>query len=122
MNKKGQFFESISIIIRCLCLLALFFGIVLLITYITLNKGNSNDYVYGYEKQAFFGWYKLYLKDDHKTVYCFDDPSMANLLDFAKSENKKVNVNYQEYIFRGFFCMGSEKYDSVVVNSINVES
>jgi len=98
INKKGLITEILFILIIGLLILGVAYGYFL----ITQNKGSSKDYAYTVEKTNF--WYKLWLKDDHTTVYCFDDDKFLKIIEDAKARDKKVKVTYQDYFFRGFFC------------------
>lgn len=112
--KKGQ----AEVIIFILIVLVIVGG--LWIYSLFLNKGVSTDYPYNIEKSQF--WNKLWLKDDHTTVYCFDDERFIPIIDKAKLENKKINVYYQEFMFRGFLCTsGSDNIGTVVITDIKIE-
>ena len=119
MNKKAGIVEAIVVIlIIILAVVAFYYGSLLF-----MNKGFSVDYPYNVENQKIGGWHKLWLKDDHTTVYCFDNEQFLDTINMAKSLNKKVRVDYQEYFFRGFFCTsGNDKIGTVVINSISIEN
>lgn len=118
MNKKGQEIVVVGMVVIILGALLLL-GVYALIS-VFLNSGQSTDIAYGVEKNNF--WTKLYLKDDHKTVYCIDKDDL-NFIDIANkaSINKdKVKVTYQEYVFRGSLCSSDDVYSAVVVTDIEV--
>lgn len=101
-------------------ILFLLFAIPFLIGILFLNKGFSIDYPYNIEKSQF--WNKLWLKDDHTTVYCFDNEDFISIIEKAQRENKKIKVSYQEYVFRGALCTsGSERIGTVVVTDIKIQ-
>lgn len=83
---------------------------------IVFQHGSSRDVVQGYDKGWL--WYHLYLKNDHTTAYCFDNPSFVSMLEQSQRTQREVIVTYETYLFRGFFCMTSEKYDNVVVTNV----
>lgn len=119
MNKKAQ--EGVIIVGVIVVLGILLIGGFFYLVSLFLNSGSSTDYPYNVEKNA-AGWTKLWLKDDHTTVYCFDDERFLPIIEQAKAENKKVTVYYQEYIFRGFFCSsGNENIGTVVVTDIQIQ-
>ena len=93
-------------------------GFVALLSIPFLNSGSSTDIAYGVEKNSY--WSKLYLRDDHKTAYCIDNPDLIAIAEKASVEKQKVKVSYQEYVFRGSLCFVGEKYSSVVVTNIEV--
>src|SRR3990167_10917039 len=113
MDKKGNLLGGFF-------LFMLFVMIMLLVSFIFLRDGSSIDYPYGYEKQKGFGWSILYLKDDHKTAYCFDNNNLKPIIDEAIRTNKKIEVFFKGYLFRGMFCSAGEKYDEVVVEDIRI--
>lgn len=97
-------------------------SIVLLLLVIPLffNNGTSTDYAYSIENTK-VGWFKLWLKDDHSSVYCFDNNNFLPIIKEAQEKNKKVAVSYQDYWFRGFLCSsGNEKIGSTVVTDIKI--
>jgi len=117
-NKKGQLLLSIFIVI-----IIIFFVIgILWIGYLFFrNTGSSTDIAYGTEQSRL--WYKLYLKDDHKTVYCIDkdDNNLIKIAESAAINKDKIRVFYQEYFFRGLLCsLNDPNYNSVVVTNIEV--
>lgn len=116
MNKKADAFTAIIFIVFLIAgLIALIAGISSLF----LNKGSSTDYPYTIEKSNF--WNKLWLKDDHTTVYCYDDERFTSVIQRAIDENKKVKVEFQEYVFRGSLCFsGSDKISEVVITNVEV--
>lgn len=119
-NKKGQAFEFFIF----LFVIAIIIGILVLIfagiSYFFLNKGTSVDYPYSVEHSS-IGWDKLWLKDDHTTVYCFDNPSFKDVIEKARSENKKVKVYYQDYVFRGSLCLsGNDEIGTTVITDIEI--
>jgi hypothetical protein len=115
-NKKAQLVGIIVIIL-------LIIGGILLIYWIAplfFNSGTSTDYPYTIEHTK-VGWYKLWLKDDHTTVYCFDDERFLPILEQAKAENKKVAVTYQDYFFRGMLCSsGSERIGTTIITGVQI--
>jgi len=114
-NKKAQF---IGFVVIVLVAIGLFF-LIYWITPLFFNSGTSTDYVYTVEKTKF--WHKLYLKDDHTTVYCFDDERFLPILEQARTENKKVVVTYQDYFFRGFLCSsGNERIGTTVITNVEI--
>lgn len=113
MNKKGWVGGLIIFILIVLAIM-----IFLLIYSQFLSSGSSTDVAYGVEKNKF--WSKLYLKDDHKTVYCMDNPDFIQTAQTASELKQKVKVDYQEYVFRGSLCGASQSYDYVVVTNIRV--
>jgi len=113
VNKKGQ----MGVITIIIVILLIFIGFWIYSFF--LNKGSSTDYPYNIEKSSF--WNKLWLKDDHTTVYCFDDERFIPIIEQAQKENKKIKVSYQEYLFRGTLCSsGSENIGTVVITNIEV--
>jgi len=116
MNKKGQL-----MIVGGILFIVVIIGILCLINILFLNHGSSIDIAYGVEQNTF--WSKLYLKDDHTTVYCMDDDNLIQIAKQASQEKLKVKVTYQEYIFRGTLCnLFNDKYNGVVVTNIEVIS
>lgn len=116
MNNKGQIVLGVTIFLIILAIIVA----VYLITPLFFNDGTSTDYAYNVEKTK-IGWYKLWLKDDHTTVYCFDDERFIEIIEKAKAEDKKINVKYQDYWFRGFFCnSGSDNIGTTVVTDITI--
>ena len=114
-NKKGL----IGLVIFTLIFLFLLIWVYSLF----LNKGYSIDYPYNIEQQKIGGWYKLWLKDDHTTVYCFDDERFISIIETAKESESKIKVEYQEYILRGFLCSsGSDNINAVVITNIIIEN
>ena len=117
-NKKSQ--GLIVIILFWTTLVIIFILLGLWIIPMFFNIGNTTDYVYTVEHTK-IGWYKLWLKDDHTTVYCFDDERFIDIIDTAKLDNKKVKVTYQDYWIRGFLCSsGNDKIGTTVVTNIEV--
>jgi hypothetical protein len=122
MNKKGGTITIILIMI-----------IAALITFIIINinknptmelvlqEGKSTDYVYTIEQGKISGWHKLYLKDDHKTIYCFDNPTYVELLKTAQEKNIKVTVYYKEYLIKGALCGAPTNVDAVVAYNIELK-
>lgn len=117
-NRKGNG-ELIAVLVIVMISVLVLIGLFALIS-LSLNSGSSVDTAYGVESNTF--WYKLYLKDDHKTIYCIDkdDTSFITMAQNAARDKEKVKVTYQEYIFRGSLCGGSETYDAVVVTNLEV--
>jgi hypothetical protein len=116
MNKRGQLF-----VFGVILVVALVVGGIIWLINSSMVKGSSVDIAYGVEQNSF--WYKLYLKDDHKTIYCLDkdNQDLIDLAQRAAEDKLKVKVYYQEYWFRGTLCGGdTEKYDSVVVTKLEV--
>lgn len=126
MNNKAFYRSGLfQYILLLLILVACAFVVVLIVTPLTipfLNSGSSVDIAYGLENNAF--WHKLYLKDDHKTIYCIDkeDNDLIELAKRAARDKIKVEVYYQEYIFRGSLCTfnTNDKYNSVVVTKMEI--
>jgi len=115
MNQKGQLEIFLAIVI----LTGVILGVICIISIPFLNSGDSIDTAYGVEQNVW--WSKLYLKDDHKTVYCIDNENLIPIAKQASQEKLKVKVTYQEYMFRGFLCnLFNDKYDAVVVKNIEV--
>jgi hypothetical protein len=84
----------------------------------TFQHGTSKDYVYGYDKGII--WHHLYLKDDHKTCYCFDNPNFIATLKTAQEMNEKVIVTYETYLLRGMLCTSAEGYENVIVTDVKL--
>jgi hypothetical protein len=84
---------------------------------IVFQHGTSRDLVMGYDKGWI--WYHAYLKNDHTTAYCFDNPDFIKILDDSQKNQKEVIVTYETYLFRGFFCTVAYHYEKVII--INVE-
>lgn len=116
MNKKGQ--ELLGMTVGGILLFLIIFGLIALISIPFLNKGTSIDVAYGVEQNNL--WTKLYLKDDHKTVYCIEDQDLIDLAKRASEEKLRVEVTYQEYVFKGSLCDFSEQYSGVVVKDIKI--
>ncbi|MCK9370045.1 hypothetical protein M0R04_09090 [Candidatus Dojkabacteria bacterium] len=118
INKKGFFgFIIFLIIILVLGFLAYtLYGMV-------KQTGNSTDYIYTIEHGDFSGWNKIWLKDDHTTMYCYDNDNLTSILTQAQIDNKKVKVYYAEYIGRGWLCStGSDNIKQVIITKIEVLS
>lgn len=116
MNNKGQG-EFIGALVIILVVVGLIVGIILVAT-LFLSNGQSTDTAYGYEQSKFWG--KLYLKDDHKTVYCIEkDSKLAEIANQASIDKSKIKVTYQEYLFKGTLCPSGD-YNAVVVTDIEV--
>jgi hypothetical protein len=114
-NKKGLTGLIYGISLTALIILLIYFTAPLF-----FNSGTSTDYTYTVERTK-VGWYKLWLKDDHTTVYCFDDERMLDIINEAKEQNLKVEVTYQDYWFRGSLCgSGSEAIETSVVTAIKI--
>ena len=115
-NKKGW-----AGLIGIIIIFALIVSAIYVVFLIFRSSGSSTDIAYGYEENAFWG--KLYLKDDHKTVYCIEKNSnLAQIAESASTLKKNVKVYYNEYFIRGSLCSFTEKYDGVVVTKIDVLS
>lgn len=115
--KKAQ--EVLILTAVVIIIIALLIGGVLFMATLFLNEGSSTDYPYNIEQSRY--WHKLWLKDDHTTVYCFDDERFISIIEQAKQSNKKIKVSYQEYLFRGFLCSsGSDNIGEVVITNIEV--
>ena len=112
MNKKGLLGWIIFIILAL--------GLCVILFLIFRTSGSSVDTAYGVEKNFF--WYKLYLKDDHKTIYCIDkeDTQLLKIAQKTSEDKSKVKVTYTEYFFRGSLCNFDERYSSVVITNIEV--
>lgn len=114
MNNKGQ----LGVFIILIIVVGIIIGGIFIAQHF-LNSGVSTDYPYSIEKNKI--WSKLWLKDDHTTVYCYDDDSFTPTLEDAKERGKKVNVYYQEYILRGFFCSsGNGKIGTSIITKVEV--
>jgi hypothetical protein len=87
----------------------------------SLQEGIATDYVYSIEKGKLSGWNKLYLKDDHKTIYCFDNPTYIDMLKTAQEKNMKVRVYYKEYLIKGSLCGSPTGIDVVVAYNMEFE-
>jgi hypothetical protein len=119
MNKRGGLFlEFFVVLIMIIAILGFLTLIVALFSIPFLSHGSSVDVAYGVEENSF--WNKLYLKDDHKTVYCIDDNRLLQIAKNASLNKQKVEVTYQEYVFRGGLCNFDDKYSGVVVRNIEV--
>lgn len=93
---------------------------ILLVVPLFFNSGTSTDFAYSIENTK-VGWYKLWLKDDHTNVYCFDNNNFLPIIKEAQEKNKKVAVSYQDYWIRGSLCSsGNEKIGSTVVTDIKI--
>ena len=86
------------------------------ISALTFQHGSSRDVVQGYDKGWI--WYHAYLKNDHTTAYCFDNPDFADILEDSQKNQKEIIITYETYLFRGFFCMTSENYDNVIITKV----
>ena len=119
MNNKG-WVGVLGVFLIIIVLIGAFIGVIALISIPFLSSGQSTDIAYGLEQSSFWG--KLYLKDDHKTVYCIEkDSNLMKIADEASINKLKVKVTYQEYVFKGFLCgLFNDKYDAVVVKDIEV--
>lgn len=84
----------------------------------TFQHGTSKDYVYGYDTGIL--WNHLYLKDDHSTCYCFDDPEFIETIEEAQAADRKVLVTYEKYVFRGGLCWSADGYENVVVTKVGI--
>jgi uncharacterized protein (UPF0333 family) len=114
-NKKSQ-----SGVIWFLICVVVIIAIMYIWFLIFHNHGTSTDYAYSVEKSN-VGWNKLWLKDDHTTVYCFDQDNFLEIIKKAQNENKKVKVTYQDYFIRGFFCSsGNDKIGETIITNIEV--
>lgn len=82
----------------------------------TFQHGTSRDIVQGFDKGIL--WYHAYLKNDHKTAYCFDNPYWTDILNVAQRSQKEVIVTYEIYALRGKLCMSGEGYESVVITNV----
>lgn len=118
MNKIGQ---EIWATFLTLIIIAIFLiGGTVIFSSFFLNSGQSTDVAYGVEHNPF--WYKLYLKDDHKTVYCIDksDVNLISLAETATKLKQTVKVTYQEYLIKGTLCSAGDNYKGVVVKNIEI--
>lgn len=116
MNRKAEGELIVGLIV--LIILAAFIFASYFLSQFILNTGSSVDVAYGVEQNAF--WTKLYLKDDHKTVYCIDDDTLRQIAQNAAQQKLKVKVYYQEYFIKGGFCNFDKDYSTVVVKNIEV--
>ena len=89
---------------------------LILVNGCTYQHGTSRDIVQGYDKGII--WHHAYLKNDHTTAYCFDNESFIPILDESQKTQREVIVTYETYLFRGFLCTTSEKYEKVVIADI----
>lgn len=83
---------------------------------LTFQHGSTRDVVQGYDKGWI--WYHLYLKNDHATAYCFDNPLFASMFEELQRTQRDVIVTYETYLFRGFWCQVSDKYEKVIVTNV----
>lgn len=111
-NKKGL----VGFIMILLIILGIIGGAYVYFL-ITKNVGSSTDYVYTVEKTNF--WHKLFLKDDHSTVYCFDDEKFLDIIKKAQDDNKKIKITYEDYFIRGFFCSsGKDNIGTTIITDV----
>lgn len=89
---------------------------ILIISGCTLQSGTSRDIVQGYDEGII--WNHAYLKNDHSTAYCFDNPSFVDVFQQSQLFQKEVIVTYEKYLFRGALCSVSEKYEKVIVTDV----
>jgi len=101
-------------------IIILILGILILspifVSALTFQHGSSRDITQGYDKGWI--WYHAYLKNDHTTAYCFDNPDFVDILKESQETQREVIITYETYAFRGFFCMTSEKFDNVIITDI----
>lgn len=86
------------------------------ITALTFQHGSSRDLVQGYDKGWL--WYHAYLKNDHNTAYCFDNPDFIDILEDSQVNQREVIVTYETYLFRGFFCTTHGNYERVIITNV----
>lgn len=87
-----------------------------LVSAIVFQHGSSRDIIQGYDKGWL--WYHAYLKNDHTTAYCFDNPNFAKILKESQRTQKEVIITYETYLFRGTFCWTGEKFNNVIITNV----
>jgi len=102
--------------------LILVIGIVslMLMTGCALQKGYSTDTIYGYDTG--FLWSHLYLTNDHSTEYCIKPGMFDNVIELARKNNTKVEVDFEKHLIKGSLCDPiNEKYEKVIVTDIQIK-
>lgn len=94
----------------------LILGMLLLFTGCTFQHGTSRDIVQGWDSGIL--WNHMYLKNDHNTCYCFDNPQFVQIFDESQKTQKEVIVTYETYLVRGGLCSASEKYETVIITDV----
>ena len=89
-----------------------------LLTGCTFQHGSSRDIVQGWDKGII--WYHAYLKNDHTTAYCFDNPDFIKIMDISQKTQKEIILTYETYILRGALCTTSDKFDNVIITNITL--
>lgn len=89
---------------------------IILLSGCTFQSGTTKDQVSGYDKGVL--WYHAYLKNDHRTAYCFDDSALADKFSDAQKSGKEVVISYETYLIRGWFCTVSPSYETVIVTKV----
>jgi hypothetical protein len=89
---------------------------ILLVSGCALQHGSSRDVVQGWDKGIL--WYHMYLKNDHTTAYCFDNPEFIKIFDDAQKTQREVIVTYETYLVRGILCSVSDKYEKVIITDV----
>ena len=87
--------------------------LIFLISGCTFQRGTSRDVVQGWDKGII--WYHMYLKNDHTTSYCFDNPQFIEIFDESLKTQREIIVTYETYFFRGGLCSAGDKFDNVIV-------
>lgn len=83
----------------------------------TVQRGTSTDTIYGTDYGIL--WHHLYLKNDHSTVYCYDDFYDQQIQE-ARKANATVTVTYEKNILgKGTLCSAGEQYEPVVVTGVS---
>lgn len=90
--------------------------LMLMLSGCAFQHGTSRDIVQGYDEGII--WYHAYLKNDHNTAYCFDNPEFVSMLEDSQRNQKEIIVTYETYFLRGWFCTTSDKYENVIITKI----
>jgi phenolic acid decarboxylase len=105
--------KEIKLMVLAFCILLIS---PVFVSAITFQHGSSRDVVQGYDKGWI--WFHAYLKNDHTTAYCFDNPDFIDILKESQETQREVIITYETYLFRGFFCMTSDKFDNVIITNV----
>lgn len=117
MNKKAAVFGVFVIVMVVLMAVVLIVYGVISLSHVKTQSGQSVDYVYSVETGQLSRWHKLWLTNDHTTVYCFENLSFVPVLQDAQDKNIKVKVFYDEYFFKGVTCSTENSNIGIVVVS-----
>lgn len=116
MNKKGQ--EGIFIFMGIVFAIGIILALIFFVRYFNTpyQHGTSRDIVQGFDSGPL--WKHAYLKNDHFTVYCFDDDNLIPILEQAQKTQKEVIITYEKYAGRGGMCVAADNYETVIIKSI----